>query len=506
MRISDDLYTLIKSLTKAEKRFFKLSASIHKGEKNYMKLFDAIDKQREYDEVVLRKIFKNESFIKGFSSEKNYLYHLILKSMNSFHANKSIDSQIKELLRSVNFLADKGLNKQYLKVLSKAKRLAVKYEKHSRILDIIEWERIAMRDKNFTWVSKKELEKDLKKEQLVLRQFKNKIDYHQLIDRFLLLNNKFSTFTRSNKELKSYEAIFSNPILSDENKVLSYDAKRAYYWIHTQYNRIKEDFITAYKYSKKLVELAESQPEIIKEDPGSIITPLTTFIISQFRLKKYKEILNTLNKLKAVSTTSVSFQTRIFLQSYGNELHIYIMTGAFEKGVAILDEVKSGLKRYEENLSMGIKVIFYLNIAYIYFGVENYNNTIEFVNKILNETDRKIREDVQAVTQIFNLIIHFELGNQSILDSLVRSTYRFLYKRKRLYKFETIVLNFIRIKLPKAITQKELLLAFKELKKELEEIIKNPFEKQALEYFDFISWLESKIENRPFAEIVREKA
>jgi len=69
-----------------------------------------------------------------------------------------------------------------------------------------------------------------------------------------------------------------------------------------------------------------------------------------------------------------------------------------------------------------------------------------------------------------------------------------------------MVLSFIREKLPKVITQKELILAFRELKEELEEIIKDSFERKALEYFDFISWLESKIENCPFAEIVKEKA
>ena len=52
----------------------------------------------------------------------------------------------------------------------------------------------------------------------------------------------------------------------------------------------------------------------------------------------------------------------------------------------------------------------------------------------------------------------------------------------------------------------ELVPAFRDLKAELEEIFKNPFENKALDLFDFISWLESKIENRAFAEVVREKA
>ncbi len=40
----------------------------------------------------------------------------------------------------------------------------------------------------------------------------------------------------------------------------------------------------------------------------------------------------------------------------------------------------------------------------------------------------------------------------------------------------------------------------------MEELAKEPFEAKFLDDFDFISWLESKIENRPFANIIREKA
>ncbi|MBI4931145.1 MAG: hypothetical protein HY841_10305 [Bacteroidetes bacterium] len=98
-------------------------------------------------------------------------------------------------------------------------------------------------------------------------------------------------------------------------------------------------------------------------------------------------------------------------------------------------------------------------------------------------------------------------GNDMALQqSLVRSTYRFLLKRNRLYKFEECILNFIRKKLSKIHSQKELLHSFSELKKEITQIMKDPFERGIIQDFDFVSWLESKIENRSFAEIVREKA
>ncbi len=48
MKVTDDLFQLIKSLDQSEKRYFKVFATMHiKGSDNnkYVGLFDAIDKQ-----------------------------------------------------------------------------------------------------------------------------------------------------------------------------------------------------------------------------------------------------------------------------------------------------------------------------------------------------------------------------------------------------------------------------------------------------------------------------
>jgi hypothetical protein len=46
---------------------------------------------------------------------------------------------------------------------------------------------------------------------------------------------------------------------------------------------------------------------------------------------------------------------------------------------------------------------------------------------------------------------------------------------------------------------------FKKLHSQLIELEKRPFENRAFLYLDVISWLESKIENRPIGDIIREK-
>lgn len=99
-KASASLHRLIKSLTKPEKRYFKVFSSRHVigDQNNYLVLFDAIDRQSEYDEAKLLKKFKNEPFVKRFSIAKSRLYNAILKSLDAYHANSSVEAQLKRQL------------------------------------------------------------------------------------------------------------------------------------------------------------------------------------------------------------------------------------------------------------------------------------------------------------------------------------------------------------------------------------------------------------------------
>ena len=53
---SHDLFLLISSMSKTEKRYFKKFSELHGKEDNqYLLLFDAIAKQKEFDEDALKK-------------------------------------------------------------------------------------------------------------------------------------------------------------------------------------------------------------------------------------------------------------------------------------------------------------------------------------------------------------------------------------------------------------------------------------------------------------------
>ena len=96
MKVSDDLFQLIKSMSKSEKGYFKKFASKHTiGEKNiYVKLFDAMDRIDEYNELLIKKKFAGEKFADKLYSTKNYLFNLILKALSSYHAEKFAVSKL----------------------------------------------------------------------------------------------------------------------------------------------------------------------------------------------------------------------------------------------------------------------------------------------------------------------------------------------------------------------------------------------------------------------------
>ena len=92
------------------------------------------------------------------------------------------------------------------------------------------------------------------------------------------------------------------------------------------------------------------------------------------------------------------------------------------------------------------------------------------------------------------------------IDRGIKSMYRFLYKQQRLFKFEHTLIIFLKKQSTVYFNKKKLKTLFIDLMNQFRKLEKDPFEKNAFEYFDFISWLESKIENRPFAEVLKEKA
>ena len=138
----------------------------------------------------------------------------------------------------------------------------------------------------------------------------------------------------------------------------------------------------------------------------------------------------------------------------------------------------------------------------MYFGCDDYKNAAKWLNKIINMRDVDLRGDIVGFAGIMILICYYELEDTDMVDHYVRFTYRFLVKKDDMQLYQKIIMKFLR----KLNSIKKFDDAFADLKEKLMPLTKNQYEKRAFLYFDMISWLESKIENRSVQEIIKEKS
>ena len=115
------LFRLVKSLSKSEKRQFKIYVNRLESntDKKFIALFDLLDKMSIYDEqkIANSKIVKREQL----SNVKSHLYRQILISLRLSISSTNKRLQLREQLDYVYILYNKGLYEQSLQMLQRVK-------------------------------------------------------------------------------------------------------------------------------------------------------------------------------------------------------------------------------------------------------------------------------------------------------------------------------------------------------------------------------------------------
>jgi hypothetical protein len=172
-----------------------------------------------------------------------------------------------------------------------------------------------------------------------------------------------------------------------------------------------------------------------------------------------------------------------------------------------LDEItriEKELKSFDEKIDQHHVMVFYYKFASVYFGAANYKACIYYLDKIISDKTLRMREDLLCYSRILHLIAHFEAGEDSNIESLIKNTFKFLLKMDDLHRVQAEIIVFIRNL--NNILPSELKTAFVELHANLKVLEDHPYEKRSFLYLDIISWLESRIESRSIQSVIKEKS
>ena len=264
--VSDDLFRLIKSMNKSEKGYFKKYAAKNEAgsKQNYILLFNAIDSMSEYDEDLLKKKLKNESFIKQLPVYKVYLFNLILRSLGPNSVSADAGARMKEYIENSRVLSSKALFREALKQLKKAKELARKFSNYLILLDALIAERnilAVMPDKNISEMRKQLYEEEIE----TVRKLKKNFDYSWLSDQMVICVEQKGDFTDSERS-KEMDKIMQMSLISKYSS--AEDLNMEFYLLHTKlfYHLGRNELLNVKELLQQEIELLENNRDQLPEE------------------------------------------------------------------------------------------------------------------------------------------------------------------------------------------------------------------------------------------------
>lgn len=502
---SDRLFLLIKSLTGAERRHFKIFVRGRtEKQSHYVELFDLIARRKRFNDAKFQKIiYPKGSDSQKYSELKNYLYHLILQSLGTFDHKSSVDFRLNQFLQNILVLYKRGAYDDCLDQLKKARRLAQQYERLPFLLDIFKWEKqiaYARIDVDFLV---HQLGKIGYEEQKVLEEIANVSFFRQKFYEVLAIVKREAVL-RGEDRLAMLQSIMEDGRLWDADVALTHTARVYFFRIKNLYHYAVAEHEEFYDSGRSLIALLESQPHFLKDNLSDYIAALSNFILSCGFLKRYDEVRETLEKVQQIDPITLDDRLKVHRQYFTNKLVLCIFTGDFEEGKAEMSRHIDGIKKLpvEEQETAS----FYFQYFCICFGSGDFEQALDWLNQWLSQPKTTDREDLQSLARILELMLHFEMENHQLCESLLRSATRFITRRERYFALERGFMECMGNVLKTADAAYYEKQPFAVFLEDLQEIRQQPESKVLLQTFDLEAWLVAKSNGRSFAEVVRERS
>lgn len=498
-RLLEETYELVKSLSKTEKRYFKLYTKFQQGDKSYLKLFDIIDKQPSYIEKNINQKFLEKNKVTNFQAVKKYLFEQLIASIKSYGAYKDLDSDHTDLIETYKVLEYKGLHGQSDRLLKKIKQLTLvddAFNRHFSAL-LLEYNKEIHNTDDTGTANVLRVLKELRSTLDIMDNYSTVGEISVLVR----LHLRKKAYCRNEKDKEELTQIIAPLLKESEDDMLSRTALS-----------IRKltlcDYYLAIGQPKRAVETSKIHLELRKNagtnDKLDMLTlyeyaqHIKVCISSNFfygfeeSMIKYKSILDSVrNKQKYFE---------VYEGWHNNLLIYYNRTGQFEEGAAFLQKAQVQNADVEKQFSMRAKISLCYWTAYNKFALKDYKTALKWVQKMINTAKDDVCEF--SFAKLLLMFIHYDLKNYELLEYQVRSARRMMEKTQRLYNCEKLMLEFFN-HVSDADSNSQRHQQLMGLQKLVKALFKNPHEKTFSSYFDIDAWIESKLGGKNFADTVR---
>lgn len=430
----------------------------------YLQLFVAIDQQEEYDEEALKVKFKEEKFAKHFHLSKRYLYELILQALRSYHREISQRARINDWLKNVEILYAKGLYPLAERDCAKALRLAETYELNTAKYDALYWQR-------------------------KLTQAQSPGNRARIGD---IVEQQAQVIT----DMKEISGLWQ-ALLQNEPSVRTASPS-----LQARILKTNVDFLELLKQGQlkeaelllaSLVDELEQFPKHLENDPSIWPANLNNLLGLLLFAKRRDRALALIQKAKAFYASLPQVDTptiRLILRTYNIELELYRDQRDLEAAQSAIEDIQGFLHNQKGNVPPTYLLSFWFQFANLFFMERDFDQSLHWINQVLNHKFKTERLDLQRYIRWLNLMVHLELENFFVLRYYVGSMRRFLRKQGALVQYEQILLRFFT--LFGTLGESDVKAAFQHLLAQLEGERETLQSQRVLDYVPFLDWARAR--------------
>lgn len=506
---NNDLHALIQSLTKSEKRYYKLFARLISRSKMYEQLFNAILKQKEYDEETLKRNFKGTPLGKNLQAAKKYLFEHVLTSLRLFHHDNYAPLRLNNIMQNsviLNIKGHRAMSENLLdKLIKKSKEIS--FYEGITYTALVSKLNLQLR-KGFAGVSLQQLNQLRSEIDVTVQMLLQQRHYYFILSEVNYPYKKRLSATEIKKFRKdNAEQTFSLQPFPIKNNLLS---NIYFFEVSNNVLRFSEDTNELYKLNKQYFAFMLQNRHQFRPNSIALIMRLTINIAG---------IFNTINKLDDALkiTRFAKEQINIFKSTLTKHIGIYytLLIDALviqawciahskkysnAEAKVVAEELSEILKNGDIYQGFQTRIRSYWCLCKAYFLIGDYKNCIRLL-QVLSSYKVEGEQQINLIhAEILSIMVYIEKGDYAYLPYIIRSVSR---KLKSQPKTDSVLLKLIG--LFKSIAkhegnEKATILEYRQFSDFLQNTTFNPPNQEHLNDLSILPWIKGKLTKTPLRD------
>jgi hypothetical protein len=420
-----ELFRLIKSLTRTEKRYIKRQLAI--SSERYQALFDALNEQHHYDEAGLKAAFQQRGWFTNFSEAKRNLSELILRALRSYNENRNPHFELLNMLKEIEILYYKAQQRMALRKLAQAKALAEAAQLPELMIHLLSWQRRLEAFQPLEAASAGGQADALAQQEQLFQRLQRKLAFRLKEQRTTFLMRREGYPCQDPYVLEEVHAHWQTLQERYPPETLAFEERYGLAYIRVLYELMRGQPEQAYQQIQQTSELIYALPHATQaEKLHSIINLMQTQLSLGSELHYFEQILEQLERFRGWLQAAHLQRARVPLAPYIGFAFVNQAIRAHQY-LGHAEALRTQLRQGEKVLAtMPYESEFYyflqLRLAQGYCQLGEPKAAKPHVRQLLARED--VRPDIQNNLQLLRLMIEYDLGRYDLREHLVNKAQR----------------------------------------------------------------------------------